>query len=56
MDVKVHTPRGRADIVLRASGNLSVMELKLNKDVSTAVQQTELKNCPERFALCGLPE
>lgn len=55
VDLEVHTPRGRVDIVLRTSGHLYVMELKLGKDASSAMQQIELKNYPQRFALCGLP-
>lgn len=31
------------------------MELKLDKDANTAMEQIDLKNYPERFALCGLP-
>ena len=31
------------------------MELKLDKSADEAMQQINLKNYPERFALCGLP-
>lgn len=55
MDVEVRTPRGRVDIVLRTKTTLYVMELKLDKSVGEAMEQIDLKNYPERFALCGLP-
>ncbi|MEG1660842.1 MAG: ATP-binding protein [Bacteroides sp.] len=55
IDVEVHTPRGRVDIVLRTRTTLYVMELKLNKSVDAAMQQIDLSHYPERFALCGLP-
>jgi len=29
--------------------------LKLDKSADAAMQQIDLKNYPERFALCGLP-
>ena len=31
------------------------MELKLDKNATVAMEQINLKNYPERFALCGLP-
>lgn len=55
IDVEVRTPRGRVDIVLRTRTTLYVMELKLDRTADTAMQQIDLKNYPERFALCGLP-
>ena len=55
VDVEVRTPRGRVDIVLRTRTTLYVMELKLDKTADTAMQQIDLRNYPERFALCGLP-
>ena len=55
MDVEVRTPRGRVDMVMRTSHALYLIELKLNKDADTALQQIDLKNYPERFARCGLP-
>ena len=54
-DVEVRTPNGRVDMVMRTAKALYVVELKLNKDADTAMQQIDLKNYPERFALCGLP-
>ena len=31
------------------------LELKLDKSAGEAMEQIDLKNYPERFALCGLP-
>lgn len=55
VDVEVRTPRGRVDMVLRTNTTLYVMELKLDKDASSAMEQINLKDYPERFVLCGLP-
>ena len=55
VDVEVHTPRGRVDIVLLTKTDLYVIELKLNKSAQAAMQQINLKNYRQRFALCGLP-
>ena len=55
VDVEVRTPRGRVDMVMRTATTLYVVELKLDKSADTAMQQIDLKNYPERFALCGLP-
>ena len=55
VDVEVRTPRGRVDIVLRTKTTLYVMELKLDKSAGEAMEQIDMKNYPERFALCGLP-
>lgn len=35
--------------------NQRLMELKLDKSAAVAMEQINLKNYPERFALCGLP-
>ena len=55
VDVEVHTQRGRVDIVLLTKTDLYVVELKLNKSAQAAMQQINLKNYRQRFALCGLP-
>lgn len=47
--------RGRVDMVLRTKTTLYVMELKLDQSADKAMEQIDLKNYPERFALCGLP-
>ncbi len=55
VDVEVHTPRGRVDIVLLTRTDLYIIELKLNKSAQAAMQQINLKNYRQRFALCGKP-
>lgn len=55
VDVEVRTPHGRVDMVMRTSTTLYIVELKLDKTADTAIRQIDLKNYPERFALCGLP-
>ena len=55
VDVEVRTPMGRVDLVMRTATTLYVVELKLNQSAEAAMQQIDLKNYPERFALCGLP-
>ena len=55
VDVEVRTPRGRVDVVMRTRTTLYVIELKLGQDADAALRQIDLKQYPERFALCGLP-
>ncbi len=55
VDVEVHTPNGRVDIVLLTKTDLYLLELKLNKDSKTAMQQINLKDYRQRFALSGKP-
>ncbi len=55
VDVEVHTPKGRVDMVLLTRTDLYIIELKLNKDAQTAMQQINLKNYRQRFALSGKP-
>ena len=55
VDVEIRTPRGRVDIVIRTATKLYVVELKLNQSAEAAMEQIDLKEYPERFALCGLP-
>ena len=55
VDVEVHTPKGRVDIVLLTRTDLYIIELKLNKDAQAAIQQINLKNYRQRFALSGKP-
>ncbi len=54
-DVEVHTPHGRVDIVMLSRTNLYIIEVKMNKDAQTAMQQIDLKDYRQRFALCGKP-
>ena len=55
VDVEVRTPMGRVDMVMRTATTLYIVEPKLNQSAEAAIQQIDLKNYPERFALCGLP-
>lgn len=55
VDVEVHTPNGRVDIVLLTKTDLYIIELKLNKNAKAAMQQINLKNYRQRFALSSKP-
>ena len=55
VDVEVHTAKGRVDMVMRTSGTLYLIELKLNKSAEAAMRQINLKDYASRFSLCGLP-
>lgn len=55
VDVEVRTPQGRVDVVMRSPSTLYIIEVKLDKNADCAIEQINLKNYPERFALCGLP-
>lgn len=55
VNVEIHTPNGRVDIVMLTHTHLYIIELKLNKDAKTAMQQINLKDYAQRFALCGKP-
>ena len=55
VDVEVHTSHGRVDIVMLSRTNLYIIEVKMNKDAQTAMQQIDLKDYRQRFALCGKP-
>ena len=55
VDVEVHTPHGRIDMVLMTRTRIYLLELKLNKDAQTAMHQINLKHYRERFSLTPLP-
>ena len=55
VDVEVHTPNGRVDIVLLTHTDLFLLEIKLDKSAQSAMQQINLKNYHKRFALSGKP-
>ncbi len=46
VDVEVHTPHGRVDIVLLTNTQLYIIELKLNKSAQTAMQQSTSRTMP----------
>ena len=55
VDVEVHTPKGRVDMVLQTKTDLYLVELKLNKSPQAAMNQINLRQYHKRFALSGLP-
>ncbi len=55
VDIEVRTTTGRVDMVLKTGDTVYIFELKFNKSAQEALEQIDLKNYPERFALCGLP-
>ena len=55
VDVEVHTPTGRVDIVMKTAKALYLFELKLNKSAQAAMDQINLKDYASKFALSGLP-
>ena len=55
LDVEVHTPNGRVDIVMLSRTHLYIIEIKMDKDAQTTMQQIDLKDYRQRFALCGKP-
>ena len=55
VDVEVHTPTGRVDIVMKTGKALYLFELKLNMTAEAAMKQIDLKDYASKFALSGLP-
>ena len=55
VDVEVHTPNGRVDVVMETEDTLYLIEQKLNKSAQAAMQQINLKQYGQRFARCGKP-
>ena len=55
VDVEVRTPHGRVDMVLKTRSKLYLIELKLDRSADKAMEQINLKNYSDRFALCKLP-
>ncbi len=55
VDVEVHTPRGRVDIVMHTAKTLYIIELKLDASSEAAMRQIDLKDYPSRFTFSGLP-
>ena len=55
VEVEVHTPRGRVDVVMLSSNTIYLFELKLNKDAAAAIGQINLKDYASKFALSNLP-
>ena len=55
VEVEVHTPTGRVDIVMKTAKALYLFELKLNMSAQAAIKQIDLKDYSSKFALSGLP-
>ena len=55
VDVEVHTPTGRVDIVMKTAKALYIFELKINMSAQAAINQIDLKDYSSKFALSGLP-
>ena len=55
VDVEVHTPTGRIDMVMMTATRLFIVELKLDKSADVAMNQINLKDYPQRFALSDKP-
>ena len=55
VEVEVHTPTGRVDIVMKTDKALYLFELKLNKSAEAAMKQIDLKDYSSKFVLSGLP-
>ena len=55
VEVEVHTPTGRVDIVMKTVKALYLFELKLNMSAQAAINQIDLKDYSSKFALSGLP-
>ena len=55
LDVEVHTPTGRVDMVMQTPKALYLFELKLNQSAAVAMQQIDLRDYASKFALTGLP-
>ena len=55
VEVEVHTPTGRVDIVMKTDKALYLFELKLNMSAQAAINQIDLKDYSSKFALSGLP-
>ena len=55
VEVEVHTPIGRVDIVMKTDKALYLFELKLNMSAQAAMKQIDLKDYASKFALSCLP-
>jgi len=55
VQVEVRTPKGRVDVVIESPKNIYLIEIKLDKSASEALEQIDLKNYSSRFALTGKP-
>lgn len=55
VDVEVHIPNGRVDVVMETTDTLYLIELKFNQSAQAAMLQINLKQYDQRFARCDKP-
>jgi len=55
VQVEVHTPTGRVDMVLESPKHIYAIEMKLNATAQKALDQINLNDYSSRFALTGKP-
>ncbi len=55
VDIEVRTKDGRVDMVLNVGGKIYILEMKFDGSAQEALEQINIKNYPERFALYNLP-
>ena len=55
VDVEIHTPNGRVDMMILTRTDLFILEFKLDQDAKAAMNQINIKDYRQRFALCGKP-
>lgn len=55
MKVEVHTPHGRANIILSFLRKIYLIGMNLNDSADKAMEQINLKKYSERFALSRKP-
>ena len=55
VEVEIHTPTGRVDMVMQTPHKLYLFELKLSQSAEVAMKQIDLKDYASKFALTGLP-
>ena len=55
VEVEIHTPTGRVDMVMQTPHKLYLFDLNLNQSAEVAMKQIDLKDYASKFALTGLP-
>ncbi len=53
IQVEVHTPKGRVDVVIETADTVYVIELKFNKSAQEALTQINSHRYAEAFAMKG---
>lgn len=55
VDVEVRTPQGRANLVMNARNKIYIIEVKIDKNADSALDQINLRDYGERFLIQGKP-